>query len=46
MGYVPPALSVPGTALDILIRGKPNPATVVPMPFVEQRYYRKTKSGT
>jgi aminomethyltransferase len=46
MGYVPPALSAPGTALDILIRGKPNPATVVPMPFVEQRYYRKTKSGT
>jgi aminomethyltransferase len=46
MGYVPTSLAAPGTALDILIRGKPNAATIVPMPFVEKRFYRKTKSGT
>jgi aminomethyltransferase len=45
MGYVPASLAAPGTALDILIRGKPNAATIVPMPFVEKRFYRKTKSG-
>ncbi|MEP9376611.1 glycine cleavage system aminomethyltransferase GcvT [Aquabacter sp. CN5-332] len=42
MGYVPPALSAPGTALHIIVRGKPLPATVVQMPFVAQRYARKT----
>jgi aminomethyltransferase len=46
MGYVPAGQSEPGTQLDILIRGKPNPAIVVAMPFAQHRYYRKTKSGT
>jgi aminomethyltransferase len=46
MGYVPYALSEPGTDVDILIRGKANAARVSPMPFVPQRYYRKPKSGT
>ncbi|MGF1607579.1 MAG: glycine cleavage system aminomethyltransferase GcvT [Rhodothalassiaceae bacterium] len=41
MGYVPPALAEPGTALTLSIRGKPHPAVVAPTPFVEQRYKRK-----
>lgn len=40
MGYVPPALATAGTALDILVRGKPLPATVVQLPFVAHRYAR------
>lgn len=41
MGYVPPALSAPGTRLDLLVRGKPLPAIVTPLPFVPTRYLRK-----
>ncbi len=41
MGYVPPALAAPGTALDIMVRGKPLAATVTPLPFVPTRYARK-----
>lgn len=44
MGYVPPALSALGTRLDVIVRGKPNPAEVVAMPFFPNRYFRKTKS--
>ncbi|MCF8467539.1 MAG: glycine cleavage system aminomethyltransferase GcvT [Sneathiella sp.] len=40
MGYVPLAFSAVGTKINLLVRGKPRPATVVKMPFVEQRYYR------
>ena len=40
MGYVPLAFSAIGTKINLLVRGKPRPATVVKMPFVEQRYYR------
>ena len=29
-----------GTALTLMVRGKPLPATVVPMPFVPHRYAR------
>ncbi|MFG1420863.1 glycine cleavage system aminomethyltransferase GcvT [Roseixanthobacter liquoris] len=43
MGYVPPALAAPGTVLDILVRGKALPATVVTFPFVAQRYVRKAE---
>ncbi|MFH1556543.1 MAG: glycine cleavage system aminomethyltransferase GcvT [Pseudomonadota bacterium] len=43
MGYVPPALAVPGTVLDILVRGKALPATIVTFPFVAQRYVRKSE---
>ena len=46
LGYVPPALSEPGTALSIIIRGKPYAAAVTALPFVPHNYYRKTKSGT
>jgi aminomethyltransferase len=40
MGYVPPALAAPGTRLDAMVRGKPVPMEVTPMPFVPNRYYR------
>jgi len=41
MGYVDSAHTKPGTALEIEMRGKLLPATVVPMPFVPHRYHRK-----
>jgi aminomethyltransferase len=33
MAYVPPTLAVPGTTVDVDIRGKAVPAAVVPLPF-------------
>lgn len=44
MGYVPPKFSDLGTALKVLVRGKPAAAEVVATPFVAQRYYRKPKA--
>ncbi len=38
MGYVRKDLAADGTALFLLIRGKPVAARVVPMPFVPHRY--------
>ena len=40
MGYVRRDVAADGTALFLLVRGKPLPATVVPMPFVPHRYIR------
>ena len=40
MGYVAAAAAAPGTALQLLVRGKPLAARVVPLPFVPHRYYR------
>ncbi len=40
MGYVRRDLAADGTDLFLLVRGKPLPATVVPMPFVPHRYSR------
>jgi aminomethyltransferase len=40
MGYVRRDVAADGTALFLLVRGKPLPATVVPMPFVPHRYKR------
>ena len=40
MGYVEAALATPGTALEIDIRGRPIPATVVALPFIPHRYFR------
>ncbi len=45
LGYVPPALAVPGTRLDVLVRGKALAATIVTPPFVPQRYVRKTSAA-
>ncbi len=40
MGYVPTELSVNGTLLHAVVRGKPVPMIISPMPFVPNRYYR------
>jgi aminomethyltransferase len=40
MGYVRRDLAADGTALSLLVRGKPLPAHVVPLPFVPHRYAR------
>ena len=40
MGYVRKDLADDGTALHLIVRGKPLPARVVPMPFVPHRYVR------
>jgi aminomethyltransferase len=38
--YVTSAHAAPGTALEIVVRGKRLTATVTPMPFVPHRYHR------
>lgn len=40
MGYVARAHAVNGTKVGLLVRGKPVPAEIVPMPFVKHAYYR------
>jgi aminomethyltransferase len=40
MGYVRSDLSGDGSKLSLMVRGKPLPATVVPLPFVPHRYVR------
>jgi aminomethyltransferase len=40
MAYVESAQAADGSALEVEMRGKRLPATVVPMPFVPHRYYR------
>jgi aminomethyltransferase len=40
MGYVERAHSANGTKVDLVVRGKPVSAEIVPMPFVKHAYYR------
>ena len=40
MGYVETAFADDGTEIDLIVRGKPLPARVSPMPFVPHRYRR------
>jgi aminomethyltransferase len=40
MGFVPPALSSPGTRLCVIVRGRAQGAEVTALPFVVQRYRR------
>jgi aminomethyltransferase len=40
MGYVERAQSANGTRVELVVRGKPVPAEIVPMPFVKHAYYR------
>ncbi len=40
MGYVRYDLSPVGSALHLLVRGKPLPARVAALPFVAHRYVR------
>ncbi|HEX3675628.1 MAG TPA: glycine cleavage system aminomethyltransferase GcvT [Rhizomicrobium sp.] len=44
MGYVETAFAADGTEIDLMVRGKPNPARVAPMPFVPHRY-KRAKQG-
>jgi aminomethyltransferase len=41
MGYVEHAFASPGTALTLIVRGKELAASVVPLPFLPNRFYRK-----
>jgi aminomethyltransferase len=41
LGFVPPAHAAPGTALKVIVRGKPQAAQVVTAPFVPHRYVRQ-----
>ena len=45
MGYLPPADAYEGAPVIAMVRGKPVSGTVVAMPFVPHRYFRKTKSS-
>jgi aminomethyltransferase len=45
MGYVETAFAADGTEIDLLVRGKPLPARVAPMPFVPHGYKRATKQN-
>ena len=40
MGLVETHLAKPDTALQAVVRGKPQPVAVAKLPFVRQRYYR------
>jgi aminomethyltransferase len=40
MGYVPAECAASGTRLDLIVRGKPLPAEVVSLPFIEPSYKR------
>jgi aminomethyltransferase len=42
MGYVAATHSAPGTPLQLMVRGKPLAASVVAMPFVPNRFFRKS----
>jgi aminomethyltransferase len=44
LGFVPPALSAPGTGLQVAVRGRAQRATVTELPFVPHRYVRKATS--
>ncbi|ABS62311.1 glycine cleavage system T protein [Parvibaculum lavamentivorans DS-1] len=43
MGYVETSHAKSGTDIELMVRGKGRPAKVVPMPFVEKRFYRPAK---
>jgi aminomethyltransferase len=40
MGYVAPDFAATGSRINAIVRGKPVPMEVVPMPFVPTRYFR------
>ncbi len=40
IGYVAPEFAAVGTRVNALVRGKPVPMEVAPMPFVPNRYFR------
>jgi aminomethyltransferase len=42
LGFVPPAHATIGTKLQVSVRGRAQPAEIVPTPFVPHRYFRKS----
>jgi len=40
MGYVESEFAADGSEIDLIVRGKPLPARVAPLPFVPHRYRR------
>ncbi|MEI9931643.1 MAG: glycine cleavage system aminomethyltransferase GcvT [Rhizomicrobium sp.] len=40
MGYIETAFATDGTEVDLIVRGKPMPARIAPMPFFPHRYRR------
>jgi hypothetical protein len=40
MGYVTPGLAATGSAVEVEVRGKKQPATVAKMPWVPHAYYK------
>ena len=45
MGYVETEHSEPGHVVDLMIRGVPRSATIVPLPFVPHKYHRPKKGS-
>jgi aminomethyltransferase len=45
MGYVETQFAGDGTEVDLMVRGKPLPARVAPMPFAPHRYKRQTQAA-
>jgi aminomethyltransferase len=45
LGFVPPAHAAQGAKLQVSVRGRAQPAEVVPTPFVPHRYFRKAKAS-
>ncbi len=45
MGYVETAHAEPGHVVDLMIRGVPRSATIVPLPFVPHKYHRPKKGA-
>ena len=41
MAYLDPARAQPGDAVQVVVRGRPQPATITALPFVPHRYARK-----
>lgn len=42
LGFVPPEHAAIGTKLQVSVRGRAQPAEIVPTPFVPHRYFRKS----
>jgi aminomethyltransferase len=44
MGYVEAPYAAPGTKIDLIVRGQPRAAEIVPLPFVPHRYFKGASS--
>jgi aminomethyltransferase len=46
MAYVPPMMAQPGTPVQVLVRGRAQPAEITATPFVPQKYHRKSVAAS